>query len=79
MLTIYVSKFETIESVKIKIQEKDGIPFESQLLIFNGRSLENQNTILNYDIIKESTLHLVLRVRGGMMHKSSGRRDFEYL
>ena len=75
--TISIDPCGTIEDVKSFVMEQEGIPADQQCLVFAGKRLEDGHTLSDYKIGKDCTLDLILRLRGGMYHQSSGREGLK--
>lgn len=78
-IPLNVQTHVSIEDLKLLLQDKEGIPPDQQRIICNGRQLEDGLTLSDYNIQPGSTLHLILRLRGGMFHGSSGRIGYHVL
>ena len=66
-ISVDVEPDESVESLKAKIQEKEGVPPDQQRIIFGGKQLDGLKSLSDYDIDDDSTVHLVLRLRGGLL------------
>ena len=64
-MAIDVEPEDTVGKLKEKIQEKEEVPVDQQRLVYGGKQLDDEATLQSYDIKNESTIHLVLRLKGG--------------
>ena len=75
--TIVALPNDTVSSFKESIEARDGTPHDMQTLLWKGRLLYDNQVLADIGLEDESTVHLIIRLRGGMFHKSSGRFDLD--
>ncbi|KAG2391848.1 hypothetical protein C9374_013333 [Naegleria lovaniensis] len=78
-IALDVEQDDNIYHVKNKIQEKEGIKAQHQMLIYSGKQLQDERTLNDYNILKDSTLHLVLRIQGGCRLKEKTFKKYKTL
>ena len=66
-----------VSELKELIEKQDQTPFDQQRLVYNGKQLEDERTLDYYNITQDTIVHIILRIRGGMFHETSARKDFE--
>lgn len=77
VIKVDISVNSTIEDLKKLIEKKDHIPVDQQRMIFAGKQLEDGRTLKDYNIQNLCSIHLVLRLRGGMYAEESGVSDYD--
>lgn len=68
-----------VSELKELIEKHDQTPFDQQRLVYNGKQLEDERTLDYYNIIQDTVVHIILRIRGGMFHETSARKDFGFV
>ena len=75
VIPVKTHPYETVEELKFRIQDLEGIPIDQQRLIHQGKQLEDGRALSNYNIGRDTDLHMCLRLRGGMYHATSGHSN----
>ena len=78
-IDLEVGYLTTVEDIKHQIEDKEETPPDLQRLIFAGEALQDPRMVREYNIPNKASIHLVLRLRGGMFYFTSGRQDFQNL
>ncbi len=63
---IDIEATDTVATLKSKVADKEGVPAEQQRLVYNGKQLEDEATLESYEIKEQTTVHLVMRLKGGV-------------
>ena len=64
-ITVDVDPRDSVEALKAKIADREGVPADQQRLVFGGKQLEDGRSLADYNVVKDSNVFLVLRLRGG--------------
>ena len=73
--TISIHDKMTIEEIKMELEKIDKIPIHQQRLVYNGKELQDTQCVESYNLKINDMIHIVLRLRGGMFHETSSRKD----
>ena len=68
-----------VSELKNMIENIDQTPFDQQRLVYNGKQLEDDRTLDYYGVKEDTVIHIILRIRGGMFHETSARKDFGFV
>ena len=75
--TLTVHHKMCVSELKELIEKQEQTPFDQQRLVYNGKQLEDERPLDYYNITQDTVVHIILRIRGGMFHESSARKDYE--
>jgi hypothetical protein len=77
--TINVHYKMFVSELKDMIEKMDQTPFNQQRLVYDGKQLEDDRTLDYYHIKQDTVVHIILRIRGGMFHETSARKDYDLI